>query len=61
MVLLNSLTPKVLSTKYERKKRENPSEIEKELDEDAMWCNTLWSHTSQKTFLTFSRTSKRRH
>ena len=25
------------------KKRENPSEIAKKLDEDAMLCNTLWS------------------
>ena len=29
--------------KYKRKRRENPSEIEKKLDEDAMLCNTLWS------------------
>jgi len=26
--------------KYERKLRENPSEIEKKLDEDGMLCNT---------------------
>ena len=50
------------------KKRENPNEIEKKLDEDAMLCNTLWSgrrtrssQKKKKTFLAFSRTSKRRH
>ena len=47
--------------KYERKKRENPSEID--IDEDAMLCNTLWSDRRRlitKTFLALSRTYKRR-
>ena len=52
--------------KSERKKRENPSEIEKKLDEDAMSRNTLWSDrrrliTKNINFLAFSRTFKRRH
>ena len=44
--------------------RENPSEIEKKLDEDAMLCNALWSDIRRlitKTFLAFSRTFRRRH
>ena len=51
------------SKNYERRKRENPTEIEK-LDEDAMLCNTLWSDRRRlitKTFLAFSRTSKHRN
>jgi len=39
------------------KKRENPSEIAKKLDEDAMLCNTLWSDRrrliTKKHFLPF--------
>ena len=50
--------------KYERKKQENPSEIEKNLMK-MQHCVTPSSQTdvgsSQKTFLAFSRTSKRRH
>ena len=53
------------STKYERKKRANPSEIEKNLMRtDPMLCNTLLSDRRRlitKTFLAFSRTSKRRN
>ena len=36
IVLLNSLNTKILSPKYERKKRANSSEIEKKLDEYAI-------------------------
>ena len=44
--------------KYERKKRENRSEIEKKHDEDAMLCNTLWldrrtGSSKKKHFLPF--------
>ena len=38
--------------------------ISKKLDEDAMLCNALWSdrrRLNTKTFLAFSRTSKRRN
>ena len=51
-------------TKYKRKKRENPSKIEKVLIKMPC-CVTPCGQTdvgsSQKTFLAFSRTSKRRH
>ena len=47
------------SKNYERRKRENPSEMEK-LYKDAMFCNTLSSDRRRlitKTFLAFSRAS----
>ena len=58
------LLVKIRSSKYERKKRENPSEIEKNLMK-MRCCVTPCGQTdvgsSQKTFLAFSRASKRRH
>ena len=54
--------------KYEQKKRENPSEIEKNLMKMRCFVTPFGQTdvetdvgSSQKIFLAFSRTSKRRH
>ena len=66
IVLLHSLNCKSLeSTKYERKKRANPGENEKNLMRIVgMLCKTLRLDRRRlitRTFLAFSRTSKRRN
>ena len=65
IILLNSLNSKNLKYEIRAEKARKSVGNRKKLDEDAMLCNTLWSDrrtgSSQKTFLAFSRTSKRRH
>ena len=65
IVLLSSLNSKNVKYEIGAKKVRKSVQNKKKLDEDAILCNTLWSDrrtgSSQKTFLAFSRTSKRRH